>query len=61
MKRTCNGCRAASTSCGFCYLGYDIEIKYKLGFIRELIPLEDCPSPKTSADYVKAKHKEDLK
>lgn len=29
MRRTCNGCRAASTS-GFCYLGYDTEIKYTL-------------------------------
>ena len=60
MKRTCNGCRAASIL-RFCYLGYNTEIKYSSGFMRELVPLEDCPKPETNADYVKTEHKEDLK
>lgn len=50
MKRTCNGCKALSVwTYGYkCWLGYKQgEPNY------DIAPLEDCPKPKTYADYDK--------
>lgn len=57
MKRTCKGGKAISLQYGFCYLGYNTKIKYKLGFISEVIPLEECPKPMTNSKYVKLERK----
>lgn len=50
MKKTCNKCLALNRSMQFpasCKLGYKIDA-------RNLKPLEPCPKPLTSAQYIGA-------
>lgn len=63
MKKNCNGCKAFERKCGSkitglgggsCQLGFNLKDIYniKTGAFIESKPLEDCPKPKTLADYV---------
>ena len=67
MKKSCNGCRAYGRS-DSCNLGYKTEIHYILipalgnPMLKRMVPLEQCPKPKTYNDYYlqkKLKIKED--
>ena len=49
MKKTCEGCKALELSqyTARCLLGYKFDERFK--------PLEQCPKPKTYADFFEEK------
>lgn len=50
MKRNCNGCRADDDGCT---LGYKTEItKFRLPYLHDRKPLEECEKPKTYNSYL---------
>lgn len=57
MKKTCNGCRAYGRS-NDCDLGYKTEILYipmpAFGnrILERMVPLEQCPKPRTYDEYI---------
>lgn len=61
MKRNCKGCRALKYHIGpYCELGYKTKyVSEKIGgfegnkdyYVERLIPQEECPKPKTYAEY----------
>jgi len=55
MKRTCDGCRALGTDLGNdqleCNLGYKTKEEVLMDVVVCLIPLEQCPKPKTYDEY----------
>lgn len=48
MKRSCKGCKALSET-GI--IGYKCELGYKTDSFMK--PLEECPKPRTYAQYIK--------
>lgn len=60
MKTTCNGCKACqshpwgSSITYYCSLGYQTRTVDKIPEIglREQVPMEDCPKPKTNKEYL---------
>lgn len=57
MKKTCRGCKALEKNTKYycCAYGFKIEticISESLGLV-ETKPLEECPKPKTTSEYVK--------
>lgn len=50
MKRTCVGCRALEYG-EFKPLEYKCSLKYRIDNKR-LVPLEECPKPKTLSKFV---------
>jgi len=64
MKKTCNGCRAHGRD--YCTLGYKTKIIYTsipaLGnrTLETMIPLAQCPKPRTYKEYFLLKEKRKL-
>lgn len=57
QKKNCRRCIAGKHSNYECDLGYKREVKSydEYGFTKFGIPLEPCPKPLTSSDYIFAK------
>lgn len=57
QKKNCRRCIAGKHSNYECDLGYKREVKSydEYGFTKFGIPLEPCPKPKTTSDYIFAK------
>lgn len=54
MKKTCNNCKALSEySVSYkCKLGYKIKVNHIEYTIVSATPLENCPKPKTTHEFI---------